>query len=206
MDFYMKNKLAIALVCTLMTACGGGGGDSASAPAPTPATSALAGYAGVWEAPCDGRERETATFTIDASGALAISSKTEYFALVGCTGPVLATETLSANFTAVFTGSVDASVQLAQGAAPTPIKVDSVSSSVPSYSMQITGSGVVRSTLNGQAQWCIDFGGGSRTCVRDEGVQLAATARGGLYLKGNQLFSLDTNGSTFVVGGIYTKK
>lgn len=72
--------------------------------------------------------------------------------------------------------------------------------------MTACGGGGGDSASTPAAQWCIDFGGGSRTCVRDEGVQLAATARGGLYLKGNQLFSLDTSGSTFVVGGIYTKK
>jgi hypothetical protein len=204
----MKNKLAIALVSVFVTACGGGGdgGGSASSPAPAPAPSALAAYAGTWEAACDAHERETAIFTLDGAGALVISTKNEYFTNVGCTGAILATETLSANFKAVFAGAVNASVQLAAGAALSAISVDTVNSSAPSLSMQITGPGVVRATKNGQAQWCISYGGGSQTCVNDDGVQPARSARGGLYLKGNQLFSLDASGSTFVVGGIYTRK
>lgn len=204
----MKNNLALTLACAFIAGCGGGGGGGGgtSTPVTPPAASSLAAYVGTWEASCDGRERETATFTLDASGALVISTKNEYFAFVGCTGTVLATETLSANFTAVFTGTVDASVQLAAGAVATPIKVDGVNSSAPSLSMQITGSGVTRVTQNGQAQWCINFGGGSQTCVHDDGVQPARTARGGLYLRGNQLFSLEPSGSTFVVDGIYSRK
>lgn len=197
------------MVTAFVTACGGGGssgGGSSITPAIPPVAAPLAAYAGTWESACDVYERETATFTIDANGVLLIATKTEYFSVVGCTGSILATETLSANFSAVYTGTVDASVQLAAGAAATAIKVDTVNSSVPAYSMQISGPGVVRATQNGKPQWCINYGGGSQTCVNDDGAQPAATARGGLYLKGNQLFSLDANGSAFAVGGIYTKK
>lgn len=202
----MKKIFGLAIVATALTACGGGGGSDGAAPTAPQSTTALAPYVGVWESPCDSRERETATFALTPSGTLTITTKDEYFALVGCTGPVLATLTLSASYTAVFTGTADAAVQLAQGAAPTAIKVDVVNSSVPSVSLQVAGPGVVRSTQDGKPQWCIDFGGGSRTCIQDEGVQPAASARGGLYIKDNQLFSLEPSGSTFVVEGIYTRK
>jgi hypothetical protein len=203
----MKNTLAVIAVTSLISACGGGGGSGGSVSAGLPPTPvALAAYAGVWEAACNFHQRETATFTLDASSALSISTKTEYFSATGCTGNILGTRTLSANFSAVYAGTVDASVQLAAGAATTAIKVDTVTSSAPSFSAQVTGPGVVRTTTNGKAQWCIDFGGGSSTCINDDGVQPAKTSGGGLYLIGNKLFSLEVSGTSFVVGGIYTKK
>lgn len=204
----MKNIFGLSIIAMALSACGGGGGSDGAATAvtPQPSASALAPYVGVWESPCDSRERETATFTLTPAGTLSITTKDEYFAVVGCTGPVLATLTLSASYTAVFTGTTDAAVQLAQGAAATPIKVDVVTSSVPAVSLQVAGPGVVRSTLNGKSQWCIDFGGGASTCIEDQGLQPAASARGGLYIKGNQLFSLGPNGASFVVEGIYTRK
>jgi hypothetical protein len=79
-------------------------------------------------------------------------------------------------------------------------------SSAPSFFMQVTGPGVVRTTKNGKPQWRIDCGGGSSTCIMDDGVQGPKSGSGGLYARGNQLFSLETSGSSFVVDRIYTKK
>lgn len=204
----MKNNVGLAIIAVALSACGGGGGSDGAATSvtPQPSATALAPYVGVWESPCDSRERETATFALTPGGSLTITTKDEYFAFVGCTGPVLATLTLSASYTAVFTGTTDAAVQLAQGAAATPIKVDVITSSVPAVSLQVAGPAVVRTTQDGKPQWCIDFGGGAGTCIEDQGVQPAASARGGLYIKDNQLFSLAPNGASFVVEGIYNRK
>jgi len=106
----------------------------------------------------------------------------------------------------IISASTDAAVHLAQEAAATPIKVDVVNSSVPSVSLQVAGRGLVRSIQDGKPPWCINFGGGSLTCIQDEGVQQPASARGSLYIKDNQLFSLEPGGSTFVVEGVYTRK
>ncbi|WP_317205715.1 hypothetical protein [Janthinobacterium sp.] len=206
----MKILIALCATSALLAGCGGGGDSSPeAAPAPSP----LAAYAGVWQSDCDHRGHETLTFTPGANGtSLEVSSKSEYFSGVDCTGNVLLTMTSSANSMASYTGTVDASVQLSADSTPSAIKVDKVSTSSPALTLQGTGPAVVYSIKDGMRQWCFDAGNGSTVCSMDNGappesgIHPAATVAGGLYLRGNQLFLLKASGSSFVIDLMYTKK
>lgn len=207
-------KFALATTVALMvSACGGGGGDSGSATSPvattpTAPTAQLAGYLGTWVTNCDGREQDVATITRPAGStdAITISYKTEYYAGLNCTGNIVATWTQSADVTAVYDGSVDSSIVFTAGSAAVPAKVDKVKATLPAHTQSVVGPNVIHTVKNGQAQWCIDFGGGNSTCIYDDGAQPAASVSGGLYLRGNEMFELTPNGSTYVVNERFVRK
>jgi len=211
----MKQIILAALAAMALAACGGGGGGSgttAPAPAPAPVTpppvSQLAGYVGAWVSACDGRELNSVTVT-RASGsadAIVISYKSDYYANLNCTGNVVATWTQSADATAVYAGSVDASIVFTPGTNATAARVDKVTATLPAHTESVVGSNVTHTVRNGQAMWCIDFGGGSSSCSYDQGAQPAQTVAGGLYMRGNELFELSPSGSTYVVNERFTRK
>jgi hypothetical protein len=212
----MPNKRKIMRAGTLaavtafsyaVTGCGGDGGGTVSAPVPL--TLQLAAYIGTWAGDCSNHAMDT-TIISRPSGStdtVNIATKTEYFSAVNCTGTVLATETNSADISATYATTVDSSVVLAPSTAAVAVKVDKVTASWAQHTATVAGPGIVRTVVNGQAQWCIDFGGGSSTCVHDMGVIPAQTgASGGLYSRSNEMFVLSPSGSTFTVDQHFTKK
>lgn len=207
----MKRTWLAALAALALSGCGGGGGSGGSAtPAPvaTAPVSQLAAYAGTWISACDGRELNSVTIT-RASGsadAIVISYKSDYYANLGCTGNVVATWTQSADATAVYAGSVDSSIVFTAGATPTPARVDKVTATLPAHTQSVVGTNVTHTVQFGQAQWCINFGDGTSTCVHDRGAQPAQTVDGGLYLRGNEMFELTPSGSTYVVNERFVRK
>lgn len=217
----MNMKLiALSALAALMTAgCGGGGSDSTSGagasnppavnPTPAPAASKLAAYVGTWTAPCDDHEMPSVTITETpgVKDSVDLDLKSEYYKNRGCTGAIVGTETLTAKFSATYTGTADSGIVFTAGSASVPSKVDLVTVRAPAYSMKIEGPGVVRTIKNGKAQWCMDFGGGNSTCVYDDGLTAAqAPISGGMYATGNKLYTLLPSGSIFGVDEAYTKR
>lgn len=208
----MKKFALAASVAFMVSACGGGG-DSGSTGGPVatmpsaPATQ-LASYLGTWVTACDVREQDTATITRPAGStdAITISYRTDYYAGLNCTGIIVATWTQSASVTAVYDGTIDSSIVFTAGTAAVPAKVDKVKATLPAHTQSVVGPNVIHTVKNGQAQWCIDFGGGNSTCIYDEGAQPAASVAGGLYLRGNELFELSPSGSVYVVNERFVRK
>jgi hypothetical protein len=207
----MKNSGFAAATLVLISACGGGGGDSggsASAAAPAPTTQ-LAAYIGNWASDCYDHAIDSAAISRPAgsSDSITISFKTDYYVNANCTGNIIGTETQSADATATYAGTVDSSIVFTQGAAAIPAKVDKVIASLPAHTVSITGTGVVHTVTNGQAQWCMDYGNGSSICINDEGTRPATSGvAGGLYLQAGVLYELTPSGSLYVVNERFNKK
>jgi hypothetical protein len=210
----MKKSMLAVVVLAGLSACGGGGGgggDSGNgAPPVQPApVFPLSAYIGTWAGDCADHEIDTVTVTRPAgsSDTISLDIKTEYFSAANCTGTILATETQSAGASATYAGTIDSSIVFTQGATAVAAKVDRVTASLPQHTRSIVGPGVVHTVVNGQAQWCIDYGGGSSTCIRDDGTYPAQTGvAGGLHTRGNEFFELSPSGSVYVVNQRFTKK
>jgi hypothetical protein len=167
----------------------------------------LAAYVGTWNSDCNFHEIDNVTITSPSNDTLTITTRTDYYAGVDCTGAILATETEGASLTARYVDTIDSSAVLTQGAAATALKVDRVYASTPQRTRSIVGTAVTHVVLNNQPQWCIDYGNGTQTCVRDDGTYPAQSGiAGGLSLQGNTFYELIPNGSLYVANGIYTKK
>lgn len=205
----MKKALIICAASMMVSACGGGGGDSSSPTAPVAAApvNKLAAYVGTWVAGCDDHELMEATITSPAINTLKIAARSDYYAGANCTGAIVATETESGEITATYVETIDSSIVLSNGAVATPGKVDKITASRTASTRSITGTGVTRVIANGQPQWCINFGNGSQSCVRDEGTDPAQSGiAGGLYIQGNVFYELLPKGSLYEAYGRYTKK
>lgn len=211
----MKNTtFTVPLFCAIvLAACGGGG--SSSSPTTNPITqqpviaSKLAAYAGSWVAACDGHELTSLTVneTSGATDTITIIPKTEYFLESGCSGTVVATETQSANYTMAYKGTADAGVVFSQGASSITTKIELVTLSAPALSVSITGSGVVHTINNGQAQWCMSFAGGNSSCVMDEGLEPAVPQTDvAMHVSGNKLYLLTPNGNIYAADEVYTRR
>lgn len=169
----------------------------------------LAAYLGTWMTPCEWHSRDIVTITESAGSETTahIAPKTEYYATVNCEGPVIATESLSASIIAVHYGKVSSAIVFEEGTPSVPAVVDMISVSLPAYSMSVTGSAVTQTVNGGQAQWCIDYGDGSSTCVDDPGFTPAqGPENGGLYANGNKMYLLSPAGSIFYADAAYTRK
>lgn len=205
----MKNFVLVGAMAALLSACGGGGGGDGNASfpgSPVPANK-LAAYVGNWTAGCDSHELMDVTITSPSDNTLKITTRSDYYVGANCTGAIVATETESADITATFVDTVDASIVLAPGASATQGKVDKILAGRPASTRSITGTAVTRQVNNGQAQWCIDFGNGSKTCVWDEGTAPAQNGvAGGLHIQGNVMYELMPNGSLYEAYGRYTRK
>lgn len=207
----MKRACAILSFPVLLLGCGGGGGAAspdASSPPPAPVPQQLAAYIGTWSGTCNFHALDTATITRTpgTTDSIDIANKTDYFSGTDCTGTILATETESSVVTAKYVATVDSSIVFPPSTTGTPSKVDQITASRPPSNFVFTGS-AVHTVTNGQAQWCIDFGGGNSTCVQDDGTQPGMSGvAGGLYLQTNTMYVLRPNGSVYSVDSAFTKK
>lgn len=130
-----------------------------------------------------------------AEGAVTIAEKTQYFARIGCSGAVVATETYSANTIATYTSSTDTSLSFAPGAAGVSTRIDDFSLSSPAYSTILSGSGVTHSVTNGQAVWCVAFADTTAMCFDDVVEPAIAPFKLSFYVKGNKLHIVRPNTS-----------
>jgi hypothetical protein len=202
----MKAWAFVGVAVGVLSGCGGGGGGGGSTAAPPAATtSPLDAYAGTWASAC--ADHAVATLVIarpaGTADAITVGNKTDYYANADCTGAIVGTVTQSADATATYTGTVDATIAPTPGAAAISVKVDKLTASLPAHTLSVTGSGVTHTT----GQWCIAYANGTSTCIRDEGTYPAQNGvAGGLALQGNTLYDLTANGSAWVVDGVFTKK
>lgn len=199
--------LAAAAITMTMAGCGGGG-DSTGTTSPAPTTQ-LAAYVGTWSTTCSNHRTDTIAVGRPAGSTdlVTVAYRTDYYLGADCSGPVLATVTQSADATATFAGSVDASIVPTPGAAPITVRVDKVTASVPSYTLNVTGSGVVKTVVNGTTQWCVNFGNGGTSCIEDKGTYDAQTnVAGGIAIQGNTLYDLDASGPGWSVDEIFIRK
>jgi hypothetical protein len=202
----MKAWTCVGLAVAVLSGCGGGGGGgSNTAPAPAVATSPLDAYAGTWASACADHAVSTLVIARSAgtADAITVGNKTDYYANADCTGSIVGTVTQSADATATYNGTVDASITPAPGAAAISVKVDKLTASLPQHTLSVTGSGVTHTT----GQWCIAYANGTNTCIKDEGTYPAQNGvAGGIALQGNTLYDLTASGSSWVVDGVFTKK
>ena len=200
----MKAWAFVGVTVVVLSGCGGGGGDGGAAP-PAATTSPLDAYAGTWASACTDHAVSTLVIARSAgtTDAITVGNKTDYYANADCTGAIVGTVTQSADATATYTGSVDASITPAPGAAPLSVKVDKLTANLPQHTLSVTGSGVTHTT----GQWCIAYANGTSTCIKDEGTYPAQNGvAGGVALQGNTLYDLTASGSSWVVDGVFTKK
>lgn len=205
----MKKTALVCAAAALLSACGGGGGDSGNPNGPgfQAPSNRLAGYVGNWASACSNHEIENVTITSPASDTLTIATRTDYYAGANCSGAIVAVETEGGDITARYIDTVDAPIVFTQGTAATTGRVDRISASAPIRSRSITGTGVRRDVINGRQHWCIDFGGGSQTCVQDEGATPAQTGvAGGLHLQGTTMYELVLEGAVYTAYGRYQKR
>jgi hypothetical protein len=109
--------------------------------------------------------------------------------------------------TAVHIDTVDSAIVFTTNGNPVAARVDRVAVSQAQHTNSVTGTGVTRMVLNGLAQWCINYGNNTATCIRDEGSYPAMSgASAGLYLQGNTMYELTPGGMRFAAGLPYTRK
>lgn len=198
--------LATALICALLTGCGGGGDSSSAAPAPT---AQLSSYLGNWASDCHDHAIDSVAISRPAGSidSITVSYKTDYYVNANCTGNILGTETQSTDATATYVGAVESSIVFTQGASAVPATVDKVTASLPQHTISVVGAGVTHTVVNGQAQWCMDYGNGNSICINDDGTRPAQNGTaGGLYTQNGLLYELMPIGSIYQVNGRFNKK
>jgi hypothetical protein len=204
----MKHWAVIGATAVALCGCGGGGGGSTAAP-PAATASPLDAYAGTWGSACADHAVGTLVVARAAgtTDTITVANRTDYYANADCTGSIVGTVTQSADATATYGGTVDASIVPGPRAAAVSVKVARLTASLPQHTLAVTGSGVTHTTATGQAQWCIAYANGTSTCIRDEGTIPAQTGlAGGLAVQGSTLYDLTANGTSWNVDGVYTKK
>ena len=207
----MKKLLAVLAgsAAALLAGCGGGGGggttqqlagDSASA-------SPLAAYIGTWQSACDHHDRQTLViaFKSDGSGALELTPTGETYFKADCSGPVIATDSMSAKVTGKPDGTADMLIKLAENAAATSLRVDKITSSIPAYAFQRTGTTVQYVLRDGKNNWCVAVDNGE-SCMQDDGMQAAQSVPGGLSLRGSDLYTVILDKGAYVLDMHYVKK
>jgi hypothetical protein len=216
----MRNIIFVASLSVMLTACSGGGGGSSTgggtpagtttqpvvAQTPTVAAQQLSAYVGTWAADCADHEMEYATITRVSDDTVKIASKVDYYSGTGCTGSVIGTQTDTGDAPAKYTGTADASVVVPPATTPATVKVDLVASTVPAYSLAVTGPGVTRVTKDGANEWCMNFDDESSTCIHDDGVHQGGTSNAALFVRDNQMFILAADGTGYAVDRRLTKK
>lgn len=198
------NVVVGTCVALLLAACGGGGGEST----PPVTASKMAPYFGNWVGPCEGREKSYLTIseTPGVKDGATYYATTGHYAEVGCTGLIVATETYTANFSAVYSGSTDASVVFTPGSAGVSTKIDKVTLSVPAYRHVLTGSGVTHPTVNGVPEWCVAYADGTSSCFIDELSPGYAGYMTSTYVSGNKLHVLIASGAGYNAEEVWTKR
>ncbi|MFC5477960.1 hypothetical protein [Massilia suwonensis] len=199
----MKRLLLIAAVLPVLSSCGGGEGESGTSTAPvsTAPVAPLAAYLGNWATSCHFHAIDYASISHapGTTDSISITYKTDYHVNPDCSGAVLGTWTQSASATAVYEGSVDSSIVFIGGSAAVAARVDKVTTSLPSHTWSVTGTGVEHSVVDGLAQWCITYANGDRSCIMDEGTYRAFVVNPtGLYLQGNVMYELRSNVSFYM--------
>ncbi|WP_425253844.1 hypothetical protein ACPJXG_07520 [Janthinobacterium sp. NFX145] len=206
----MKTLLAVLAgsAAALLTGCGGGGGGSTQQLAgDSGTTSPLAAYIGTWQSACDDHDRQMLVIALknDGSGSLELTPTGETYFKADCSGPVIATDGMSAKITGKPDGTADMLIKLAENAAATSLRVDKFTSSVPAYAFQRSGTTVKYVLRANQQQWCVDVDNGE-SCMWDEGMQPALSVPGGLSLRGNDLYSVVLDKGVYVLDMHYVKK
>lgn len=208
----MKKLLAVLAgsAAALLAGCGGGGGGTTQQLAgDSGSASPLAAYIGTWQSDCDHHDRQSLVIALksDGSGSLELTPTGETYFKADCSGPVVATDRLSAKVTGKPDGTADMLIKLAENTAATSLRVDKITSSVPAYTFQRTGTTVQYVQRDGKNKWCVDVDNGE-SCLWDEGMQAAQSIPGGLSLRGNELYTvmLDKEKGVYVLDMHYMKK
>lgn len=216
----MKNIVMLFAVGVAFAGCGGGGGggatssvqnaalgtSSAASPAAPSAPVALAAYAGTWLADCKSHEQETLVVSVAPDGSATASFGSNFFALTGCTGPIVGTA-MDGVYSVHYTDTVDATFSLKSGVPATLVKVARVTMSAPSYTAQFTGSGVTSEAAAGgfPPMTCIAFNDTEKRCFSVP-VEPSSSTNGGMHIDGNEMFVLSPDGAAYKVDFHYTRK
>ncbi|MGK5045448.1 hypothetical protein ACQ4WP_06025 [Janthinobacterium sp. GB4P2] len=208
----MKKLLAVLAgsAAALLTGCGGGsggGGTTQQLAGDSGSASPLAAYIGTWQSACDDHDRQSLViaFKSDGSGSLEMTPTGETYFKADCSGPVVATDSMSAKITGKPDGTADMLIKLAENAAATSLRVDKVTSSAPAYAFQRSGATVKYVLRANQQQWCVEVDNGE-SCMWDEGMQAAQSVPGGLSLRGNDLYTVMLDKGVYVLDMHYVKK
>lgn len=174
-----------------------------------PNTSSMRAYLGTWSGPCDGREIERVAITESPTvpNGIELAIVTDYHAQPGCGGEIVATETMSARIQATHMGRTNSAIVPYERAPSFPAVIDLASLTLPAYTRSVTGSAVTQTVINGQAQWCINFGGGNTTCIHDDGLTPAqGPISGGFYATADTMYLVSPVGSIYYAEAIYTRR
>ena len=207
----MKKLLAVLAgsAAALVAGCGGGGGGTAQQQLAGDSGSAspLTAYIGTWQSACDHHDRQTLViaFKSDGSGALELTPTGETYFKADCSGPVIATDSMSAKVTGKPDGTADVLIKLAENAAATSLRVDKITSSVPAYAFQRSGATVQYVLRDGKNNWCVAVDNGE-SCMQDDGMQAAQSVPGGLSLRGSDLYTVILDKGAYVLDMHYVKK
>ena len=205
----MKRLLTVLAgsAATLLAGCGGGGGTTQQLAGDSGSTSPLAAYIGTWQSACDNHDRQSLViaFKSDGSGSLELTPTGETYFKADCSGPVIATDSMSAKVSGKPDGTADMLIKLAENAAATSLRVDKITSSVPAYAFQRSGATVKYLRRDNQPQWCVDVDNGE-SCLWDEGTQPALSVPGGLSLRGSDLYTVILDKGAYVLDMHYVKK
>ena len=200
----MKKIVAVLAgsAATLLAGCGGGGSDSGT-------SSALAAYVGTWQSACDNHDRQVLVVALkgDGSGSLELTPTGETYFKADCSGAVIATDSTSAKITGKPDGTADMLIKLSDNAAATNLRVDKITSSLPSYTFLRTGATIKYTLMDGKNHWCVPVDNGE-SCMEDQGTLPALSVPGGLSLRGNDLYTvmLDPEKGVYVLDIHYVKK
>ena len=206
----MKKLLAVLAgsAATLLAGCGGGdSGTVQQLAGESGSTSPLAAYVGTWQSACDHHDRQLLVIALksDGSGSLELTPTGETYFKADCSGPVVATDGMSATITGKPDGTADMLIKLAENAAATSLRVDKITSSAPAYTFQRTGTTVKYVLRENKQQWCVDVDNGE-SCLWDEGMQAAQSIPGGLSLRANDLYTVMLDKGVYVLDMHYVKK
>jgi hypothetical protein len=197
----MRNMICTAALALLLAACGGGGGNAGSAsspPSPTTTAGNLDVYAGTWTSACASHAIDTVSIkrATGTNNALTIAVTRTYYATTTCTGDAIATQTWSADATATYVGTVTSSINPGPGLALLPATIDKMVAQLPQRTVTLVGTFVTHKTIDGEANWCIDYAGGS-VCVPDRLYPAEAAPFDGLVVQGTDLYEVKANGTNY---------
>ena len=206
----MKKLLAVLAgsAATLLAGCGGGdSGTVQQLAGESGSTSPLAAYVGTWQSACDHHDRQLLVIALksDGSGSLELTPTGETYFKADCSGPVVATDGMSATITGKPDGTADMLIKLAENATATSLRVDKITSSVPAYTFLRSGTTVKYVQMDGKNNWCVDVDNGA-SCMQDDGMQPALSVPGGLSLRANDLYTVMLDKGVYVLDMHYVKK
>jgi hypothetical protein len=220
---FPRTLLLPSLLISCLAGCGGsdgGAGTPASATTASPVvgtgnaaspaiSTKVSPYLGEWYGGCTRRMREKVSISRDPAGGdrILVSVTSDHHQNIGCTGAVVATQGLDIpGMQVAITGSTNAGVLFAPGTMAVQSAIDLISASLPAHHLQVTGTTVTHTVKDGQAQWCIDFGGGNSTCLYDEGLYPAQTAvSGAIMVNENKLYIMWPAGSEYTADLTYSR-